>query len=176
MAKNNKSKKRGGDLFSQQNQPQYNQPQYNQPVTQPASLTDKFNDADNKVTNGIQQHVSNAQASISNAVEPVTKPVGSFFSNMFEKVKNLVKKPNPNQTIGASVGVQPSSSQSLQGGRRKRRGGGFRPSHDYGIATTGAPVYGMKTVTANAYIGGKKSKMRKSRKSHKKSRKIHKKK
>ena len=173
MVKNNKSKKRGGDLFSQQNQ-QQSQP-YNPQVTQPASLTDKFNDADNKVTSGVQQHVANAQTSISNAVEPVTKPVGSFFSNMFEKVKNLVKKPNPNQTIGASVGVQPATPV-FQGGKRKRRGGGFRPSHDYGIATTGAPVYGIKTVTANAYIGGKKSRKshKKSRKSHKKSRKSHK--
>ena len=133
------------------------------------NIQDKFKETDDKATKAVTDGVKNISQTVANVANPVVEPVKGFFGNLWDKAKKLVKQPETHETIGSSMGVQPAV-----GGKKRRGGGGFRPSQDYGIATSGAPVNGIKTVNANSYIGGKKSKRgkrkgsRKSRKSHKK--------
>lgn len=131
---------------------------------------DNFNSADKKITEHFQKGVDSAKsniqsglANVSKSAEPVTNSAKNAWNHVTNFFSNLTN--SKGQTTGQSLGIQTT------GGNRRKRGGGFRPSQDYGLAASGSPVYGIKTVRANAYIGGKKSKRKsksKSKKSNKK--------
>ena len=120
----------------------------------------------NPPSSNINASLDNVGSNLSTGVKSATDSVKSVLSSF---MGNFKKKPEESAPPASAPSV--FSSPTTGGKRRmtKKRGGGYKPSMDFNLASSAAPVHGLRTVSANAYVGGKRRhrKSKKTRKSKK---------
>jgi len=114
-------------------------------------VKEQMNQMGDNVKNEMNNALSGAKTGFSN------------FTGWFTSI--IPKKSTTSQPSQSPV----ESNQPVQnaGKRSRKRGGGYKPSVDYNLASSAAQVSGIKTVSANAYVGGKRHKRRNSKKTRK---------
>jgi len=121
----------------------------------------------------------NNNSSSYQTTQPSTSNTSKWFTNAFDSIKNAAKKvttsanPTSTSTYQTTTTTYPTPAPSTQydsnasGGMRRKKRGGYKSNISLNnLAYTAAPVNGIPTAKAQAWVGGK-TKKRKCSKRHK---------
>ncbi len=131
---------------------------------------DVNNNTENKPN--VQEQMNKMGSDVKNSVDNALSGAKSSFSGISNWFKNIMPKKSTDSAPPSSSPSLLESNPTFQSAgkrTRKRGGGGYKPSADYGLASSAAPINGIKTASANAYVGGRKKRRnsKKTRKSRK---------